>query len=225
MIVIRRVIVAAVAVVTMIVTVAASGEPTDRPGSDAGLHVSAEVGRVDLLAAGAIADSFEDGVRRVMVRVVDEMELVVRIEAEPGVTLTEPLYLCLVGPWWAPDDAGLSDRCWGEPDLAALVADQMPTAADGSIRLEARQPIVVSTTVRRGNERCDYPPGQWHLEVGLSPPRTPADPNRVALEDILLEVPWETAEPLRLLEPGDSRYCGLANAALREQGEPEVVTP
>jgi hypothetical protein len=30
--------------------------------------------------------------------------------------------------------------------------------------------------------------------------------------------------PLRLVDPEDSRFCGLASRIYREQGEPETVT-
>ena len=32
-------------------------------------------------------------------------------------------------------------------------------------------------------------------------------------------------QPLRLIPPGDGRYCGLATLVVREQGEPEVFVP
>ncbi len=221
----RGPILAGLLVVVSNITLAASGEPTDDPDAVPALQVTAEVRATDLVAAGAITDSLESGVRRVMVRVVDQMELAVTFESQDALTLSEPLYLCLVGPYAAPDDAGLSDRCWGEPDLATLVGAKMSRDADGSIRLEAGEPVVVSAVIGRGDERCDYPPGTWSLEVGFSRPSTPTPPDEVVLDDVPFDVPPDDTEPLPLLAPPDSRYCGLASAVVREQGEPEVIAP
>ena len=203
---------------------AAPAPPADEEELRSQLHVSAGVTGTTSAAAGAITDSFESGVRRVIVRVVDELDLVIRFEADRSMTLPGSPYLCLVGPFWAPDDAGLSDRCWGDPDLAGIVASRIPDADGGTVRLQAGKSVVVTTRLRRGDVRCDYPPGTWHLEVAFSPPGTPAGPDRLALEDVVLEVPFDPDDgPLPLLKPGQSRYCGLANVVVREQGEPAVL--
>lgn len=198
--------------------------PTDEGELRSRLHVSVGVTGTTLAAAGAITDSFESGVRRVIVRVVDELDLEVRFEADRSMTLPGLPYLCLVGPFWAPDDAGLSDRCWGDPDLAGIVATHLPEGEGGTVRLEAAQSKEVTARLRRGDVRCDYPPGTWRLEVAFSPPGTPPGPDRLMLEDVTFEVPFDPDEgPLPLLKPGESRYCGLANVVLREQGEPAVL--
>ena len=213
------------ALVTACASSAAPAPPADEQELRSRLHVTAEVSDTTLAAAGAIADDFESGVRRVIVRVVDEMALEVRFEADRAMTLPWPPYLCLVGPFWAPDDAGLSDRCWGDPDLAALAARQGSADEEGEVRLDQGQPLIVSATLGRGDVRCDYPPGSWHLEVAFSPPGTPPGPDRLALDDVVVEVPSTNVDPLPLLPPSESRYCGLANVVLREQGEPDVVDP
>jgi hypothetical protein len=198
--------------------------PSDEQDLRSHLRVSAAVTDTTLAAAGAIADDFERGVRRVIVRVVEGMDLEVHFEVDRPMSLPWPPFLCLVGPFWAPDDAGLSDRCWGEPDLGARAAASGPDAdGTGPIRLEPGRPLIMRAALERGAMRCDYPPGSWTLEIAFSPPGTRPGPDRLALEDVVVEVPVDDAQPLLLLHPTESRYCGLANVVVREQGEPEVI--
>lgn len=119
-------------------------QDVDQTPAPPAMQVEVSVTGARLAAAGAITDSLEEGVKRVLVRVVDEIDLELRFVPSRTLMLTQPLYLCLVGPYWAPDDAGLSDRCWGEPDLGAEVAAAM-RGEDGVIRFEAGVPIVIST--------------------------------------------------------------------------------
>ena len=126
-----------------------------------------------------------------------------------------------MGPYSAPDDAGLSDRCWGDPDLGTLLAAQLPTDAAGHPRLSADQPIIVDAALRRGQVRCDYPPGEWTLEVALEPLVNGTSVGPIDLAPVTFDVPWQTADPIPLRLLG-TRYCGLANAVYRDQGEPDV---
>jgi hypothetical protein len=191
-----------------------------------GIHVSATVLASSLAATGAIADfGLDDGIRLVHVRILDEIELELRIEADRDVTLAGPPRLCLVGPSPAPDDAGLSDRCWGEPDLGALLAAKLEGDPSGRVSVEAARPTTFSATLRRGDVRCDYPPGAWQLEVAVDPLVDGSPVSGVAIAPISLEVPWETEDPLPLLGVDRTRYCGLASVVYREQGEPPVASP
>jgi hypothetical protein len=191
----------------------------------AGVRVSAELTDSSLLATEAVADfGIEEGVRMVRVRILDGLDLDVRIETPDTLTLSGPPRVCLVGPYSAPDDAGLSDRCWGEPDLGALLAEQLPTDAAGHPMLVAGQPIVVSAALRRGDVRCDYPPGEWQLEVTLEPLVDGTSAGGIELVPTSVEVPSRAAGPLPLIL-FDTRYCGLATIVYRDQGEPPVATP
>jgi len=190
------------------------------------VRVSASVVASSLVATHAIADlGIEEGVRMVKVRILDELQMELRVETGGRVALVGPPRVCLVGPFWAPDDAGLSDRCWGEPDLGELLAAQLTTDAAGHTTLEADRPIVLAARLRRGDVRCDYPPGDWHLEVQLEPLVDGSSAGVMELPPVRLSVPPDVAntQPLTLIEA--TRYCGLANVVYREQGEPSVTTP
>jgi len=192
----------------------------------AGIRVSPTVTSVALEAATAIADfGIEQGVRLVRVRIVDRLELELQIEADQDVAFGVPPQLCLVGPDSAPDDAGLEDRCWGEPDLSDFLAAQLTTDAMGHPLLQAGDVIHIRATLWRGAARCDYAPGTWSLEINAAPVVDGVHLRPMNGPDMSLEVPIPSHGPLRLLRPDQSRYCGLATRIYREQGEPPVATP
>jgi hypothetical protein len=184
-----------------------------------GVTAQVEIGETSLLAAAATADfGIEEGLRAVRIRVVDEMVITVNIGAETDVVLAEPPGLCLVGPFWNPLDAGLSDRCWGDPDL---------TAVSGiGTTLHAEEPAAFEGTIARGHERCDYAPGEWTLEVSLLPVVGGRGFGPVRIPDVIFTVPIEDPdEPLELLSPLDTRVCSYSAAVVSRQGEPEVIDP
>lgn len=190
-----------------------------------GMRLSAAVVERSLAATEAIADfAIEQDVRSVRVRIVDGLHLEVSIKAPSSITLAGPPRVCLVGPYSAPDDAGLSDRCWGDPDLGTLLAAQLPTDAAGHPQLSADHPIVVDAALDRGETRCDYPPGEWTLELTLEPLVDGTTVGPIDLPPVAFDVPWQTTEPMPLRLLG-TRYCGLANTVYRDQGEPDVLTP
>jgi hypothetical protein len=189
-----------------------------------GIHVSATVATASLAASHAIADfGLEEGVRLVLVRILDGLDLELRIDSTRTVAFVEPPRFCLVGPFSAPDDAGLSDPCWGEPDLGLLVGPTLPSDAAGHPTFPAGRPVTLSATLRRGDVRCDYPPGKWVLEIKADPVVDGAGVGARSLSDVSFEVPFATTGPLTLL--GGTRYCGLATVVYREQGEPPVQSP
>jgi hypothetical protein len=189
----------------------------------AGVHVSATAGDTSQIATEAVADfGIEEGVRMVPVRILDELSLDLRLEASDTITLASPPRVCLVGPFSAPDDAGLTDRCWGEPDLGELLAEQLGTDDAGHPTLEAGRPTIVAAVIRRGEVRCDYPPGEWQLEVTLEPLVDGRSAGALQLPPVAVSVPPTTTEPLPLMLFG-TRYCGLANVVYCEQGEPPIV--
>jgi len=192
----------------------------------AGIRVSPTVTSVALEAATAIADfGIEQGVRLVRVRIVDRLELELEIEANQDVAFGVPPQLCLVGPDSAPDDAGLEDRCWGEPDLSDFLATQLTTDTMGHPLLQANDVIHIAATLWRGTARCDYAPGTWSLEINAAPVVDGVHHRPMNGPDTSLEVPIPSHGPLRLLRPDQSRYCGLATRIYREQGEPPVARP
>ena len=190
----------------------------------AGIHVSVSISATWLVATHAIADfGIDEGVRLVLVRSVDGLALSLTLATDRDVSFAESLRFCLVGPYSAPDDAGLESPCWGEPDLGTLEAAQLPTDAAGYPMLAAGRPLTISADPRRGDVRCDCPPGSWVLEFEADPigDGSPAGPRY--LPDVSLEVTFDRSVPLALV--ARARYCGLATAVFGEQGEPAVVSP
>jgi hypothetical protein len=224
-------IVVALAIVAAVVVWAVGprpGTPEQREAAArellSGIQVSATVTESSLAAAHAIADfGLNEGVRLVRVRILDGLTLALRIETTRSVALAEPPLFCLVGPFSAPDDAGLSDRCWGEPDLSVVVAGGLPSDQAGHPMFPADAPAAVSATLQRGDVRCDYPPGKWVLEIKVDPLVDGTAMGARYLPDVSFEVPFATPAPLTLL--AQTRYCGLASVVYREQGEPPVVNP
>jgi len=190
----------------------------------AGISVGVEVQGTDLLAARAIAD-FGVGaeVRLVLVRIVDEMAVELRIDAATDVTLAAPIVACLFGPDPAPDDAGLSDRCWGDEGLALALDAALPADEAGRRHIFAGVPVTVRALVRRGEVGCDYPPGLWRLQLRLDPVVDGVAAGGLSARSVAFETPFQPDEQLRLVE--ERRYCGLASKVYREQGEPIVIVP
>jgi hypothetical protein len=195
-----------------------------------GIRIRPTVTSVDLVAGGAIADDFEQGVRLVRVRMVERLELELLIEADHDVAFGVPPQLCLVGPDSAPDDAGLENRCWGMPDLSAFLAARLTADAMGHPLLRAGDVVTLKAVLSRGPgidnvDRCDYAPGSWLLEFSAAPLVDGVHLPPMTGPGASLEVPIPSQGPLRLLRPDQTRYCGLASRIYREQGEPPVITP
>ena len=175
-------------------------------------------------ATQAIADfGLEEGIRMVPVRIVEDLALEVRLETPRDVTLAEAPRLCLTGPFWNPLDAGLSDRCWGDPDLAALLTEAMPADADGRVTLRAGSPVVLQADLARGDERCDYPPGDWLLEVDAEPVVDGVTLPRQEIAEVPLTVPLEEDGALAWRNNSDTRFCSFTAAVYTRQGEPEIT--
>ncbi|MEO8463540.1 MAG: hypothetical protein ABI555_10015 [Chloroflexota bacterium] len=192
----------------------------------AGVHASVTVTSSSLAVTSAIADfGVSGGIHLVRVRILDELVLDVRLAADTEVVLATPPRICVVGPFSAPDDAGLSDPCWGAPDLEDAIAAHMPADADGHSLLVAGSPMDVAATLQRGDVGCDYPPGEWQLEVTLNPIIDGLPTGTIDVLPALFTVPLETAGPLPLLGVRETRYCGLASGVYRNQGEPPVASP
>jgi len=204
----------------------ASPTPSLSPAeAAAAVRVSVTLKDRSLAATSAVADfGIKQGIRMVRVRILDDLEIQVQIASDTTITLAGPPVVCLVGPFSAPDDAGLADRCWGDPDLRALVAAQLSTDATGHPMLQAGHPIAVDAVLHRGARRCDYPPGRWVLEVALGPVgvATTAHANPVDLPPVKFDITPTTDQPLTLLKVLDTRYCGLAATVYLTQGEPPI---
>jgi hypothetical protein len=191
-----------------------------------GVHVQAAVASASFVAAAAVADlGGQNGAHVVRVRILDDVQLEVHLAADRSVVFNDAPRLCLVGPFSAPDDAGLTDPCWGEPDLGALVTAQLERDAVGHPSLGAGRSVDLTAALRRGSARCDYPPGTWQLEVVVDPVIDGSAVGPVPLPDLTLDMPFVATDVLPLLRPDESRYCGLASVVFREQGEPPVQSP
>jgi hypothetical protein len=189
-----------------------------------GIEVEASVVEWRLGATQAIADfGIEEGVRMVPVRIVEDLVLELKLSADRDVTIAAPPRLCLTGPFWNPLDAGLSDRCWGEPDVTDALRAAMPADAAGTVTLRAASPVAIRVPIARGDERCDYPPGDWLLEVdaeavidGQAQPRTDIAKAPIA-------IPWNVGVPLAWHDNSDTRFCSFTAAVYTRQGEPRIA--
>lgn len=191
-----------------------------------GLHISTSVSDSTLAASKALVDfMMQNDTRLVLVRIVDVLDLEIRIETSQTIAFDAPPSFCLVGPDSAPDDGGYTSPCWGAPDLGGLIVAQLPTDPAGHPTFPGGDGSVLSATVERGGRRCEYAPGDWQLVIKGNPliDGMPAGDRELAKVDF--DVPWMNAEPLPFLEVRTVAYCGLANRIYREQGEPEIVTP
>jgi hypothetical protein len=180
------------------------------PIDPASIAVTAVARPTAIAVSGAIADSLDTGPVLVEVDVIDELALQVTLVSAGELVLAGPPQLCLVGPFPAPDDAGLIDRCWGDPDPGAALAPALPRDAAGHPMLPAGVPVAIDAAIARGEVRCDYPPGEWRLEVVLTPLIDGHGWTDVVLPDVPLAVDASGLVPSRALTRSESRYCGMA---------------
>jgi hypothetical protein len=229
----RRFVTAASLGCAVLMTSACAGAvPTSVPTDDpiGGLHLTMSASGVTLLATGAFADFGVNGggARQVRVRIVDHLDLSLGIATDHPITLAEPPVVCLVGPYSAPDDAGLESPCWGEPDLSSALLAKLGPDGSGHYLLTPEQPTELAVELSRGTQRCDYPPGEWLLELKLNP-LSGASPGATGgaryVPDTPFHVPISQAGPLTLLPTTETRYCGLATAVYQQQGEPVISAP
>jgi hypothetical protein len=225
----RFVAVAALGCALLVGSACAGGSPipvaTDDPVG--GLQVRTSASDVALVATGAFADFGINGsgARQVRVRIIDTLDLSLRIAADRPITLAEPPLVCLVGPYSAPDDAGLESPCWGAPDVSPLLAGRLARDSAGHYLLDPKTPVELNIELSRGSARCDYPPGKWEVELKLNPIVDGSPAGARYLPDMPFDVPISQTGPLTLLPTTETRYCGLATAVFQQQGEPEVVEP
>jgi hypothetical protein len=209
--------------VAVLLTACQPAAPTPSVDPLAAVRITPSVSETRFVATGAFADFGLNGggTRLVRVRIVDSIGLGLRIASDQEIVLADPPVVCLVGPYSAPDDAGLESPCWGDPDLSALLTSRLTKNADNHYVLRTT-PIMLDTTLQRGTQRCDYPPGKWEVELKLNPV---GGEGARYVPDTTFEVPIADAGPLQLLPTTQTRYCGLATAVVQQQGEPEVLAP
>jgi hypothetical protein len=186
------------------------GPAASPPIDPASVSVTASARPTSIVASHAIADSLDTGPSLVEIEVIDELALQVTLASATDVVLAGPPQLCLVGPFPAPDDAGLIDRCWGDPDPGAVLAPDLERDAAGHPILRAGVPLRLDATIARGDIRCDYPPGDWRLEVVLTPLVNGHGWTDVALPPIPLAVDASGLVPARELTRSEARSCGMA---------------
>jgi hypothetical protein len=189
-----------------------------------GIEVSASVDQSSLGATQAIADfGVDEGVRMVPVRIVEDLVLELRLSADRDVTFAEAPRLCLTGPFWNPLDAGLSDRCWGDPDVNDALRAAMPADATGTVTLRAASPVTIRAPIARGDERCDYPPGDWLLEVDAEPVIDGRPQPRRDIAKAPIRIPWDVDGALPWHDNSDTRFCSFTAAVYTRQGEPQIA--
>jgi hypothetical protein len=192
----------------------------------AGINVTVTVDGSSLGAARTMADfGVGQDLRMVAVRIVEDLSITVRLEATSDVVLAGPPRLCLTGPFWNPLDAGLSDRCWGDPDLATVAAERFERDGAGHVVLRAGMPIVIEASLERGDERCDYAPGDWLLEVDAEPVVDDIAGTRLDITKAPLSVPFAGDDPLTLRPTSDTRFCSYGAAVYTRQGDPPLREP
>jgi hypothetical protein len=188
-----------------------------------GVTVTANVEDSTLGATQAIADfGLEEGIKMVPVRIVEDLVLEVELASERDVTFAAPPRLCLTGPFWNPLDAGLEDRCWGDPDVNEALRAAMPADASGTITLRAGSPVTLRVPLARGDERCDYAPGDWLLEVDAEAVIGGAAQPRQDIADVPLTLPWDVPGALPWHDNSTTRFCSYTAAVYTRQGEPQI---
>ena len=185
------------------------------------LRVEARVADSSNGVIRASADfGIEEGVRAVPVRIVEDLELRLTITSDREIVFATPPRVCLVGPFWNPLDAGLSDRCWGEPDLGRMVAEGL-RRDDGELRVESGDRMSLDATIERGTERCDYAPGEWRLQIDAELRLGATALPRVDVVDIPLDLPLEPVGTVLPFHPNsETRPCSYVAAVYTRQGEP-----
>jgi len=188
-----------------------------------GVTVTASVEDSTLGATRAIADfGLEEGIKMVPVRIVEDLVLEVELASERDVTFAAPPRLCLTGPFWNPLDAGLEDRCWGDPDVNEALRAAMPADASGTVTLRAGSPVTLRVPLARGDERCDYAPGDWLLEVDAEAVIDDAVQPRQDIADVPLTLPWDVPGALPWHDNSTTRFCSYTAAVYTRQGEPQI---
>jgi hypothetical protein len=191
-----------------------------------GIRISTNVSRSTLAASKALVDFMaENDTRLVLVRIVDRLDLEIHIATQQASAFREPPSFCLIGPYSAPQDAGYESGCWGTPDIAKVLAAELPTDGAGHALFPADRALALSATMQRGGSRCDYPPGRWLLVVRADPlvDGTPMGARQLA--EVGFDIPWSTSDQLPFLPVPTVAYCGSANVVYREQGEPQIASP
>lgn len=187
------------------------------------IEVTASVDESSLGATQAVADfGVEEGVRMVPVRIVEDLVLELELAADRDVTFAAPPRLCLTGPFWNPLDAGLSDRCWGDPDVNESLRAAMPANPSGTVTLRAGSPVVLRVPIARGDERCDYPPGDWLLEVDAEPVIDGQARPRQDIAMAPITIPWDVEGALSWHDNSDTRFCSFTAAVYTRQGAPQI---
>ena len=98
----------------------------------------------------------------------------------------------------------------------------MPADASGAVTLRAASPVVLRVPLTRGDERCDYPPGDWLLEVDAEPVLDGTVQPRQDIAAVPLTLPWDVPDALPWRDNSDTRFCSFTAAVYTRQGEPQI---
>ena len=80
----------------------------------------------------------------------------------------------------------------------------------------------VNDCLARGDERCDYAPGDWLLEVDAEPVIDGVTLPRQDIAKVPLTVPLEEGGALAWRSNSDTRFCSFTAAVYTRQGEPTI---
>ncbi len=208
-----------------VATSAAPGATDDdraAPNPNIRVVLSAALVNPRFVATRALTDyGLEIGARYVAVRILSQVQLEVRVLADADVVLADYPRTCLIGPFSMPDYAGLSDGCWGQPDISRLLWAQLPTNGAGRPVLRGGRAVTLSAALERDAGSCDYPPGDWRLEVQIDPFVEGTISRPLDIAPTQLHLLARSPGPLQLVKL--TNYCGIANVVYHEQGEPELL--
>jgi hypothetical protein len=189
----------------------------------AGIRVSVTVKDAALAVMSALADfGIEGGTRQVDVRVVKELQLELRIDTERLVVLEDEPIVCLRGPFYRAPVSTVSDPCWGEPDLTAVLKGELLGNSDGRPVLSNRQAVTVEVSLARTDARCDYAPGGWHLELAANPRIDGAAAGAREIANVVFDIPLDTVGPLERLPSEQTSICSSPASVFTSQGDPPV---
>ena len=98
----------------------------------------------------------------------------------------------------------------------------MPADPSGTVTLRAGTPVAIRMPIARGDERCDYPPGDWLLEVDAEPVIDGQAQPRMDIAKAPITIPWDVPGALPWHDVSETRFCSFTAAVHTRQGEPQI---
>jgi hypothetical protein len=85
--------------------------------------------------------------------------------------------------------------------------------------------VTIEAALQRGDERCDYAPGDWLLEVDAEPVVDDVPGTRLDIAKAPISVPFDGDELLALRPTSDTRVCSYGAGVYTRQGDPPLREP